>query len=322
LNDQWAKGHVRLAASYIALGGGHSNDACNALQRALQLDPSNPTARDMLVRELRRDHNSADAARSSSPPSAPPQEQDDQDYDAAPPTPRRQQYQDQQAQPPIDDSITWSDRFQFYYHRTKSWYYGQSDDAKTVLKVFVMLVLLYVAFGGRFGFEGGGKKRGNYGAGNVYDQYYGRHATTESSYGGSTPQRTSSSSSYETHKSPPPEDSYRSSSSSSQYKRDDYYASDHQQPRRSSSRGGEGSSSFHFPNLLDGSVQSMMLLAGLAYVAHRNGINPLQAIFFLNMMGGGRRHRHRPMGGGMYGGGGGMGGFRGGGMRFGGRRRW
>ena len=96
LNDQWAKGYVRLASAYIALGQhsgaahnpvdvnsdesqsqtqgartSHSNDACNALQRALQLDPGNPTARDMLIRELRsRDHgrqsNSSSSSRSNS----------------------------------------------------------------------------------------------------------------------------------------------------------------------------------------------------------------------------------------------------------------
>ena len=44
LNPSWAKGHVRLASAYIALGGGHSNDACNALQTALRLDPSNQLA--------------------------------------------------------------------------------------------------------------------------------------------------------------------------------------------------------------------------------------------------------------------------------------
>jgi tetratricopeptide (TPR) repeat protein len=38
LNPAWAKGHVRLASAYIALGGGHSNDACNALETALRLD--------------------------------------------------------------------------------------------------------------------------------------------------------------------------------------------------------------------------------------------------------------------------------------------
>jgi len=91
LNDQWAKEHVRLASAYIALGlNGNSNDACNALKRALQLEARNPTARDMLIRVLRsRDHgnvnvnvknnNSNNVNHDSSEahsPSAPPQHMD------------------------------------------------------------------------------------------------------------------------------------------------------------------------------------------------------------------------------------------------------
>ena len=53
LNPQWSKAHVRLASAYIALGG-HSNDACLSLQRALSLDRTNKVAREMLVKEMRR----------------------------------------------------------------------------------------------------------------------------------------------------------------------------------------------------------------------------------------------------------------------------
>eukprot|EP00977_Amphora_coffeiformis_P027063 scaffold32744_cov160-Amphora_coffeaeformis.AAC.1 len=56
LNPNWSKGHVRLASAYSALG--KSNDACNSLQTALRLDPTgNPTARRMLIRELRRERS-------------------------------------------------------------------------------------------------------------------------------------------------------------------------------------------------------------------------------------------------------------------------
>lgn len=57
VNDRWAKGHVRLASVYSAIG--RSNDACNSLQRSLQLDPSNQHARRMLTQELRRGTASA-----------------------------------------------------------------------------------------------------------------------------------------------------------------------------------------------------------------------------------------------------------------------
>ena len=54
----------------------------------------------------------------------------------------------------------------------------------------------------------------------------------------------------------------------------------------------------------------MMVLAGIAYICHRNGINPAQALFFLNILGGRRQHhRYGPMG---------MGGFGRPGMGYGG----
>ena len=66
----------------------------------------------------------------------------------------------------------------------------------------------------------------------------------------------------------------------------------------------------------------MLILAGIAYMCYRNGINPMQVMFFLNMMNrGGRRrhHHHRGMGMGYGAGGMGYGGF---GRRGFGRRRW
>jgi tetratricopeptide (TPR) repeat protein len=51
LNPSWSKAYVRLASAYVAVG--RSNDACNALQTALRHDPSNVTARQMLLQQLR-----------------------------------------------------------------------------------------------------------------------------------------------------------------------------------------------------------------------------------------------------------------------------
>lgn len=53
INNRWPKGYVRLASAYIALGG-HYDNAFNALQRALAIDPSNQAACKML-HNLRRD---------------------------------------------------------------------------------------------------------------------------------------------------------------------------------------------------------------------------------------------------------------------------
>jgi len=344
LNDRWAKGHVRLASAYIALGG-HSNDACNSLQRALQLDPGYPSARDMLIRELRREHaNRAESSTNCRPePSAPPQQFDDQDYtnnQSSSGIPQREEplrqarqraphnpYHDQP--PPLDDRLSLQDRISFYYNRTKMWYLAQSDDVRTVLKVLVGLLCLYVAFGGRFGLEhylGGDRRRpqrGNYRTGNAYDQYYEgqRRTTTSETRRGEYTYQTNNK-----HRDYSRTSAYSSRGNNDQYRDgySTYYNNDHDHYASRRSRGGwnNGGVSFQMPNLFDGSLQSMLMLAGIAYMCYRNGVNPMQVLFFLNMMNGGRR-RNRGMfryGGGMGGMGGMMGGM--GGMGGFGRRRW
>ena len=138
LKPRWAKAHVRLASAYSSLGD-HSNQACQSLQTALRLDPRHPTARDMLLRELRRDSTREEATREAVP--------DDVDVDEPPPeTP--------------------------WWQRSIEWYKSQSEDVQMALKIVVVLVVLYVAFGGRFGFEGTSRTtRGHYGSDNPYVQY-------------------------------------------------------------------------------------------------------------------------------------------------------
>ena len=269
MNESWAKGHVRLASAYIALGG-RSNDACNSLQRALSLDPGNTQARQMLMRELRRDHINA---RESVTPTAPPEEQLDE--------------------PILEDSLSWTDHLKMYYMQAVTWYHSQSDDRKNLMKVGLVILLLYVAFGGRFGLDqlfsaNPHENRGNYEVGNAYDRYYKRR-----NYGD------------------------RDSYASGDHRRTSYEPEYEYRPRQQSSRG----SSFHFPNLMDGSPQSMLCLAGIAYLCWRNGINPFQVIMMMNMMAGHRRGRGMGMGM-RHGYGMGYGGMRGG---FGGgfqRNRW
>lgn len=165
LNDKWAKGHVRLASAYIALGG-HSNDACNSLQRALRLDPHVPNANQMLLRELRRDRIPR--------PTAPPQDQDDQTYTNTASSqattnsnPNNNNFgADDNAPPEVDnDEITWM-------HRVKQWYSRLSNEKKTLLQILVVILILYIGMGGRFGFEKTSSPRGNYERGNAYDRYY------------------------------------------------------------------------------------------------------------------------------------------------------
>jgi tetratricopeptide (TPR) repeat protein len=272
LNPAWAKGHVRLASAYIALGGGHSNDACNALQTALRLDPSNQLARQMLMRELRRDHATTDTAT----PSAPPEEEDDgaagsheDDTGGAAFRQRPQPQPHDESQPfrdqaPVDDSLSLRERMQFYTIRVRSWYHAQNEQFKLALGVMLVVLALYVAFGGRFGLDNTPTRRGNYGAGNAYDKY-------RKSYSTSTNHN-----SYD----------YRGNSNSNT-----------QRPRRTSS------SSFQWPSLDGGGLTSLIMMAGAVYLMYRNGVNPIQALMLVNMFAGGRgRGRRRgfnqqPMGG-------------------------
>lgn len=346
MNDRWAKGHVRLASAYIALGDvERSNDACRALQRALQLDPGNPAARAMLVRELRRDHRAGGRpsdvvggvpAGSPPPPSAPPHDLDDHDYRTSPggdrssrqtsSGPQRRTPNDRSPRPRpahptdataggnhdnVDDAVSWHDRLQFHVQRAKLWYMDRSEGVQTLLKVLLALVVLYVAFGGRFGLEyltagGDGPRRsraGNYRAGNVYEEFYqeraggGSHRWTSHGGGGGG-------GSHRGGGGGGGGGGWRDSSPGDS--RDRRY-----DPYEGTSRGGGGwnrGAGWSGPSFGGGlfggtaGLPNMLILAGIAYVAHRNGVNPFQALFFANVAMGGR---HRP------------GGFGGAGMRFG-----
>lgn len=335
LNDKWAKAHVRLGSAYIMLGGDestYSNDACNALQLALQLSGgNNPTARDMLVRELRsrdRRHNSSSNSSSSSTPSpsAPPQHMDSQEYSSpgsasadnsnrngARRSGDQNQTQNQderhnQQQPQdheynnIDESnsISWRERIQFQIQRGTGWYSAQSEGIQTVLKMFLVLVVLYVAFGGRFGLD--------YIFNNNDDNSRtssGKYSTDNSVY----------------------EEFYRDRNQRNQQQDDRHYRQDedysHQQNRNhrnnydSSSSYDRRRSSSHSSSswwdssgtssLLSGQYSHMLIIGGVVFVANRLGISPYQAIFFVNMLMGRRGGGGRRRGG--FGGPGMMGGF-------------
>ena len=273
LNPSWAKGHVRLASAYIALGG-HSNDACNELQTALRLDPGNGLARQLLVRELRRDHAGAAAMAAAEfydldngGPSTRDRSSDDIDNARDPPTNPNYQPTDQYdarvntgADDLIDDSVPVVDRIRFFLSRAKTWYNNQSSDVKTIVKALVVVLLLYIGFGGRFGldslFTSSRHQRGNYGAGNAYDRY----RTTGRAY---------QQQSYHTSR------GYESSGGYTDY-------------------GNYRSSGSSF-GLSDGTIPSIAILLGVAYLCHLNGINPLHAMWMMNAVGG-RRRRMRGFG--------------------------
>ena len=259
----------------------------------------------MLVKELRnRDSCSTDENKAAPPvPSAPPADQDDTDYvprttsgdhqsEASASFQASNNSASSQTVPTDDRPIydldesdfeiggghqTWSQTFLSYWDQTRDWYQSQSEDRKMMLKAAMILLFLYVLFGGRFGVQqatSSGRRRGNYGDGNAYDQFrkerYQRQASSRTQhdrYGGSD------------------------------YQDDDYYAHNQYENKystgssRQRNRGHGGSSSFQLSDLFDGSFKSISLLGGILYLAHRNGINPMQVLAFLNILGGGRRYR-------------------------------
>lgn len=289
LNPSWGKGHVRLASAFSALG--KSNDACNSLQTALRLDPGNRMAREMLVRELRRERSGSWAdvnASSSRPP------EDDAD-DGLPPPENPNYVPPPEAsttqgvdgtQVDVDDGWTLRDRLRFHRGQVVAWYTSQSDEVRNIIKAAMMFLVVYIAFGGRFGLESAFSQtttrptRGNYGAGNAYDQFYRERASSSNYY----------------------DSSYRTNSHRTHARNtySDYdYGDDYGYRGRRSSYGYSGSS-------WDASLPSIALVGGLAYLCHVAGINPLHALMMMNVFG---RRRVRHFGGGF---GGGFGGYRGG----------
>jgi hypothetical protein len=190
LNNQWPKAHVRLASAYIALGG-HSNDACLSLQRALSLDKTNTAAREMLVKEMRRRNNrercgesvgidstanneGRQGGRGDGTPSSShsdggahqdPTEETPRRSTPAPSAPLHlfESINDHYHHDDIDvddvnppdayHSLSISQRVQHHLGRVLTWYHSQSDDTHTLLKVAFCFLMLYLALGGRFGLD-------------------------------------------------------------------------------------------------------------------------------------------------------------------------
>ncbi len=215
--------------------------------------------------------------------------------------------------PPSSSYESISERFQYYLTKSVAWYHSQSEDMQTILKVSFALVLLYVALGGRFGLEYVFQKqqRGNYGRDNVYDRYnsagsnsdrYGYASESSSSQGGNAnrAQPRTESSGYNDRSNPRNDQYY---SRYSHHDDEQYY-----EPRQTRSR----STTYHMPNLFDGSFTSMIILFAIGTICHRFGVNPFQIFWLLQAMQRGGRHYH------------GYGGFGGGfGRRRMGRRgRW
>ena len=315
LNDRWAKGHVRLASAYIAQGG-HSNDACNSLQKALSLDPSNTTARTMLMKELRRDRVAM--VRPASPdddsnlppePSAPPMPDSHssssrttaappEDIDPATGRPYSFHHQSNQAAAAasaeavadIDESPTMTERVQFSLARIVQWYYHDlSDDGRALVKVLLGLLVLYVGMGGRFGLDslfsdGREHNRGHYEYGSAYDRFYGRAGADAGATAGN-----GASSNY-------------AGNGARGYGYDHAYggggrnAYDSYEYVPHGRENGGRRNSYHVPNLFDGSPLSIAVLMIFGCTCHYFGINPFHALWMLNIFTGNRGRRMHRMG--------------------------
>ena len=324
-NNQWAKGHLRLAEAYIAWGG-HSNQACNSLQTALRLDPGLSSARQLLLRELRRDHRSASSSSSSSSaPTAPPSHASSAASDVPTPTttrtanssssniPQPQQHDLDDVESSSERAPWWSWEWLIQYpDQALQWYHNQSEWNRILVRFIGLFLFLYVAFGGRFGLEyvlscssssssdhAAPSQHGNYGPNNAYEQYRRQVSQASSSYYGSTPYLQQQQQQQQSH-----------------YGNDNY-------PSDTGGGFGWGSSSSwdvgnHSPTTMGGGgfdLMTFVLLVGAAVLCHQAGINPLHALVLLHRLG--RRnqyHRHNYGAGGLGGGFGGMGWMGGGGM--------
>ena len=253
LNNKWAKAHIRLASAYIALGN-HSNDACQSLQNALNIDPSNTIAKQMLMKELRRDRmeynhsggggnnggdgieeeddgdddddndengttpiyvNENDYSNYDTRPSAPPMDQtsntnnnNNNNNNRHNTTNNNDNRYDEMD---IDDSPTIIQRIQNTWTRFYYWYiHDASDSWKSLVQVLCLTLILYIAFGGRFGLDSAlspshrsGRsssssssssygRYGDYSKGNAYEEFYKnqqntyRRGTSGSTSGGRT----------------------------------------------------------------------------------------------------------------------------------------
>ncbi|GFH45994.1 hypothetical protein CTEN210_02468 [Chaetoceros tenuissimus] len=164
MNKRWAKGFLRLASVYVAMGN-RNNDACQALQTAITIDPTNQKARAMLRQELMK-HDRPRSNGSSN--------RSDDIGDAGASTSDDEFYQD------VDDAVESQNLSIVEIMKKKAnemydLYMESSENTQSAVKIFLFLLVLYIAFGGRFGL-GSSKTTYDemYGSGqsNAYERFY------------------------------------------------------------------------------------------------------------------------------------------------------
>lgn len=210
-HDKWPKGYVRLAAVYMALGN-HSNDACQALQTALRLDPSNAFARSMLLGELRR--NSGVTNRENNDVGRDQTEErrrvggvgtngsgtnpgqsccEYKEYDDVDDVCYAFTHSSGNSGGDSNSSRNSMSRTRNFFSMSwvysfASWYNNCTENAKQRLQILALLTILYVSFGGRFGLKyimalirsstssssssTTSPHLGNYGEDNAYERFY------------------------------------------------------------------------------------------------------------------------------------------------------
>ena len=313
LNPRWSKAHVRLASAYLCLGvcegdGGndpsrrnrYSNDACNALQTALQHDPNNRTARQMLVQELRRRDAPGSDPHDRDPPInpnyRPPSSSFSTTSNSTSAFPVHMEEEDESPSTGEDGlsnsnaEVNWItllvSRVQNGAHKLQLWYMTLSNDQRIALHTVLFLLFLYIGFGGRFGWESSSpnhrKMMGNYGHDNVYEQYR-REKQNAPKYSGGYDQNYYQHQNYA---------SSRRMNEHSSYRQDSYRSSQNSY------------SSFRMSEM--SGILYIGIMFAAVYVGRLYGLNPWQVLMMMRLFQGG--------GGGMY--------YHYGGGGWGRRRRW
>mmetsp|Transcript_19731 Transcript_19731/g.25585 ORF Transcript_19731/g.25585 Transcript_19731/m.25585 type:complete len:394 (-) Transcript_19731:522-1703(-) len=298
LNSQWPKSHYRLAQVYLNKFD-RSNDACNCLQRALQLDPRFVEARQLLMRQLRtrdRGQNSADVdnscggglddgdndngdddggvARDNSSNTF--DNRNDRDYGAANGIDEMSSI--------YENVVHFCNRVlmevRLLHDRTSHWFYHEiSDERRGFVILGILFFILLIGFGGISSFfsnTSGRQYRGNYDDNNVYNSYRNQAAHQRRPY-------------------------YSETGPSAGYYQSSYqdYSRTHQRGY-SDSYSHRGNDGYHmggtlFSNftLFDGSGLSMVILLLIMYIANKMGISPFQIYWALRLMGGHGFNRRR-----------------------------
>lgn len=298
LNPQWPKSHYRLAQVYLHKFD-RSNDACNCLQRALQLDPRFVEARELLMRQLRtrdRGQNSADVGNSGGGgldddgdndnydgrgvardnPSNTFENRSDRDYGAANGIDEMSSIYETVVH--FCNSVLMEVRL--LHDRVSHWFYHEiSDERRGFVILGILFLILLIGFGGissLFSNTSGRQYRGNYDDNNIYNSYRNQVAHERRPY-------------------------YSETGPSAGYYQSSYqdYSRTHQRGYSDSysHRGNEGYNMggglFSNFTLFDGSGLSMIILLLIMYIANKMGISPFQIYWALRLMGGHGINRRR-----------------------------